>query len=143
MKQMMNDQRKHELQWYQERQGLKQAQANRTVASAKAESILQSLGNASGSSVATHQHDPDYASELAIFDRKIYAAQVSMDEAMASELKRLGVPFFGTKQHLIGDLTSGGGGTDEQFKWSVTITESELVSLRRRMVGHLEDLYRD
>jgi hypothetical protein len=141
---MMQDQRKHELQWYQERQALKQAQEGRLAASAKAHAILQSLGS-STSGEGVQQPDDEHFTELTNFDRKIYAAQLAMDEAMSGEMKGLGVPFFGTKQHLIvSDATNELETSAEgQGKWSAPITEAELMALRRKMVGHLEDLYRD
>ena len=99
---MMNDQRKHEMRWYSERQNLKQMQANRKLSSAKAASILQSLGNGTSTAgSADTSSELNDQSELAEYDRKLYSAQASMEEAMTAELKGLGVPFFGTDLNLV------------------------------------------
>lgn len=143
---MIDSQRKHELQWYSERQALKQAQAKRSAASAKAQSILQSLGNGTAAEPPATQSESDKQVELATFDRKIYAAQAAMEEAMVGELKGLGVPFFGTEASLVvpdGSDASKCQGMEIHAKWSPVVTESDLMALRRKMVGHLEDLYRD
>jgi hypothetical protein len=145
---MMQDQKSHEMRWYSERQTLKQSQINRATSSAKATSILQALnpGFVASQQQPSGQSEADKAAELAAFDRKIYAAQVAMDSVMSAELKGLGVPFFGTNSDLIrsedGDVAEGNQ-LDELPKWSMVITDSQLLDLRRRMIGHLEDLYRD
>ncbi|KAK3673013.1 hypothetical protein LTR78_007124 [Recurvomyces mirabilis] len=141
IKRMMDDQRKHEMRWYSERQALKQSQVTRVDASAKAQSILQALGTGTPAP-ATAQTDVEKDAELAAFDRKIFAAQVAMEEAMTGELKGLGVPFFGTKTDLIrGDasIVPMGGG----LNGNALVNEVDLMALRRKMVQHLEDLYRD
>ena len=65
---------------------------------------------------------------------------------MTAELKGLGVPFFGTDLNLV--VPDGYDVGKEQLpeshpRWSALVTDTELLTLRRRMVGHLEDLYRD
>jgi len=144
---MLKDQRENEMRWYSERQNLKQVQANRTASAAKAQSILKTL-NTSFYGTPPDVEDPETkkASELAEFDEKIYAAQLAMETAMTAELKGLGVPFFGTDEDLV--VPDGHDKSKEQLpdgkpRWSQMITESELLQLRRRMVGHLEDLFRD
>ena len=65
---------------------------------------------------------------------------------MTAELKSLGVPFFGTSVDLIvaeGQETSGAASSASHQKWSAPITEAELLDLKRKMVAHLEMLYRD
>lgn len=142
---MMQDQRSHEMRWYAERQALKQAQINRTGSSAKALSILQSLNGGVLDHASSNAND-DNADELRRFDQKVHAAQSAMEANMTAELKGLGVPYFGTDDNLV--VADGYDVSKEQPpadhpKWSPVVTESELLSLRRRMVGHLEDLYRD
>lgn len=142
----MEDQRKHEMRWYSERQALKQMQTNRSSSAAKAASILQSLGSSTAVAPSSAQAEVDNQAELAEYDLKIYTAQQSMEEAMTAELKGLGVPFFGTDVSLV--VSDGYSIAEKRLpevlpKWSPIITESELLALRRRMVGHLEDLYRD
>lgn len=143
----MKEQRAHEMRWYTERQNLKQTQANRSLSAAKAQSILKSLNPSfSASSTSADQAEVDSGAELVAFDRKIYAAQQDMEMAMSVELKSLGVPFFGTDQTLIvpdGKQTSEVQVADDHPKWSPIVTESDLLTLRRKMVQYLEDLYRE
>lgn len=142
---MIKEQRAHEMRWYTERQNLKQTQANRASSAAKAQSILKSLNKSlHGSPVDQVAVDPK--SELAAFDCKVYTAQEDMEAAMSAELKALGVPFFGTDQTLVvsdGTDLSEVQVPDDRPKWSQLVTESHLLILRRRMVQHLEDLYRE
>lgn len=143
---MMQDQRSHEMRWYAERQALKQAQVNRSSSAAKVMSILQSLNQGTTAPPAQQQSDEAKEAELATFDCKVYAAQQSMESAMTAELKSLGVPFFGTSVDLIvaeGQETSGAASSASHQKWSAPITEAELLDLKRKMVAHLEMLYRD
>lgn len=143
---MMQDQRAHEMRWYTERQTLKQAQLSRSSSAAKALSILQSLNQGSTDSTVAVQSEDAKEAELAAFDRKVYNAQSSMETAMTAELKGLGVPFFGTNADLIiadDQHATSAEGAPNQPKWSVPVTESELLALKQKMVAHLEMLYRD
>lgn len=147
---MMQDQRAHEMRWYSERQALKQAQINRSSSAAKAMSILQSLNQGAAASAPSPTVEPlseeEKEAELARFDRKIYAAQNSMETAMTAELKGLGVPFFGTSADLViseDQKDSHTAPSSGRPKWSVPVTEGELLDLKRKMVSHLEVLYRD
>jgi hypothetical protein len=143
---MMEDQRKHEMRWYTERQNLKLKQANRAGSAAQAQSILQGLsGEAKPQPLSEEETAASSAAELAALDRKIYDAQVQMEIAMTAELKSLGVPFFETAPSVIlkgDDPRALGSSNEARPKWSPLITETQLMELRRRIVGHLEDLYR-
>lgn len=134
------------MRWYTERQTLKQTQISRSSSAAKALSILQSLNQGAAGPAVEQQSDEAKEAELAIFDRKVYSAQHSMEEAMTAELKGLGVPFFGTSLDLIvaddQQATSAALSTSRP-KWSPLVTEAELMDLKRKMIGHLEMLYRD
>nr|OQO30960.1 hypothetical protein B0A51_01765 [Rachicladosporium sp. CCFEE 5018] len=147
---MMQDQRAHEMRWYSERQALKTSQSSRASSASQAMSILQSLnGNAETESGPDHADLDVEASkmdELQTFDRKVHAAQQTMETAMTTELKGLGVPFFGTNENLIitaTDQEAQHQSSASRPKWSTPVTDHELLLLRRKMVGHLEDLYRD
>lgn len=144
---MIKDQRAHEMRWYTERQNLKQAQANRSQSAAKAQSILKSLNTSFyGAPQGPEQMEVNKETELAEFDQKIYSAQKAMETAMTAELKSLGVPFFGTKENLVvpDDYDMSEQQTPKDHpKYSTVITESQLLDLKRKMVKHLEDLYRD
>lgn len=144
----MDNQRQNEMRWYAERQALKQSQGSREKASAQASEILKGLSSNTETNGApvNGPNAADLESELTVFDRKIYAAQQQMDAAMTAELKGLGVPFFGTES---GAVVSAGNEQDlvqassRRPKHSPLVTETQLLELRRKMVGHLEDLYRD
>jgi hypothetical protein len=144
---MMKDQRANEIRWYTERQNLKQTQANRTASAAKAQSIIKSLNTSFyGSPPEMENPEVKQERELNDFDRKIYTAQLAMEQSMTAELKALGVPFFGTNQSLV--IPDDANLSKEQIqdaasKHSPRITESQLLELQRKMVKHLEDLYRD
>lgn len=143
---MMADQRKHELRWYTERQGLKTAQSNRGASSAQAHSILQSLGGSTGPQSSDVATPANHAAELTKLDRKIFLAQQEMEAAMTAELKGLGVPFFGTEPGYIVHDNDDGLARQQagsRAEWSPYVTQAQLTELRRRMVAHLEDLYRD
>lgn len=154
IRKMMQDQRNNELRWYNSRQNLKHTQAKRAGSSAQAQSILASISSGARSTTPTDEPSKsagangsgqmDSEAELAAFDRRIYEAQREMEIGMVTELKGLGVPFFGTDQSLV---AANGVGADKvsesRPKWSSLVTETELLELRRKMVQHLEDLYRD
>jgi hypothetical protein len=144
---MMRDQRAHEMRWYTERQTLKQTQISRSSSASKALAILQSLNQGAAGPAVEPQSDEAKEAELAVFDCKVYSAQRSMEEAMTAELKGLGVPFFGTSLDLIvaGDQQAAGTvpPSASRPKWSPSVTEAELLDLKRKMIGHLEMLYRD
>lgn len=142
----MRDQRTHEMRWYTERQALKQTQISRSSSAAKALAILQSLNKDTASSAIEPQSDAAKEAELALFDRKVYTAQHSMEDAMTAELKGLGVPFFGTNLDLIvadDQQAASAASSASRPKWSPPITETELLDLKRKMITHLEMLYRD
>jgi hypothetical protein len=140
------------MRWYEQRRDLKKTQASRTATSAQAALILRSLSNGIGNSTngtsAANENPANIEAanekELADFDRKIYDAQVKMEEHISGQLKALGVPFFGTDPKLVVD----DGEEKPQMlpgsaAYSPVVTKSELMALRRKMVGHLEDLYKD
>ena len=133
------------MRWYTERQTLKQTQISRSSSAAKALSILQSLNQGAAGPSIEPQSEEAKEAELAVFDRKVYAAQHSMEEAMTGELKGLGVPFFGTSLDLIvaDDRQAAAASSASRPKWSPLVTEAELMDLKRKMIGHLEMLYRD
>lgn len=145
---MIDNQRQNEMRWYGKRQALKQSQSSRERASAQASEILKGLSNGNSTESVSSTDGVDLEKQLATFDRKIYAAQMQMDAAMTEELKGLGVPFFGTDPSAIvaddddmPDVTQAA--MVSRPKHSPLVTESQLLTLRRRMVEHLEALYRD
>ena len=93
-------------------------------------SVTEGISNAS---------PEEMAQELETFDMKVYRAQTQMVKEMMGALKRLGVPFFGTKSELV--KISRKDGTSKEVDGS--IGELELVKLQRRMLVILEDLCSD
>jgi len=65
-----------------------------------------------------------------------------MNDAMTAELKSLGVPFFGTRVECI-KSTSDEQAVEARPKWSPLVTPEALRELQRRMICHLEDMYKD
>lgn len=134
------------MRWYTERQTLKQTQISRSSSAAKAMSILQSLNPGAAGPAIESQSDEAKEAELAVFDRKVYTAQHSMEEAMTAELKGLGVPFFGTSLDLVvtdDQQAASAVSSAARPKWSPLVTETELLDMKRKMISHLEMLYRD
>lgn len=97
------------------------------------------------------QTPEEKAAELAAFDQKLYKAQLAMNDSMSAVLKGLGVPFFGTHAGLIlpdgveskvGNMLGGQDVQGDRPKWSPRVTADELLELKRRMIGYLEDMYK-
>ncbi|KAH9826457.1 Protein of unknown function (DUF2458) [Teratosphaeria destructans] len=146
IRKMIENQRKNEMSWYQQRQDLKKAHATGPSSSTQVASILANLNGETTIPENTVDDETAKQTELAALDRKIYAAQVSMEEAMTAELKGLGVPFFGTDPDLIleeGRESESGAVPAGRLECSRLVTKGEMVGLRRRIVEHLEVLYRD
>ena len=81
------------------------------------------------------------AKELETFDMKVYKAQTQMVKEMMAALRKLGVPFFGTRSDLVRVAGKEGGGDGKDGQGM--IEEAELVKLQRRMLVILEDLCSD
>jgi hypothetical protein len=77
--------------------------------------------------------------ELSQYDSKVYRACKAMTEAQTSSLKVLGVPFFGTKPHLILHESEEPSLNGSEQK----IAKSQLLELQRKMLNHLMELYGD
>jgi hypothetical protein len=86
--------------------------------------------------------------ELKQYDAKVYRACKAMTESQTSSLKVLGVPFFGTRPHLVlfeseeptsaADAKQQSGSQGEQ-----RITKAQLLELQQKMLNHLMELYGD
>lgn len=104
------------------------------------------------SSILTPRQTPSSSSpsELTLYDRKVHRACVEMSNATASELARLGVPFFGLDGGLVGgggrsesgDVRSGNekAETEGEGGKGGKITRKEVEELKGRMLVLLEDL---
>ncbi|KAL1301890.1 hypothetical protein AAFC00_006070 [Neodothiora populina] len=168
IRRMITNQQKHEMMWYSGRQELKQIQARRATGASAIQSILGSLSGISSkptSSTAEPISQEEKQAELSAFDLKVYRAQSAMHDSMLSELKALGVPFFGTYADRI--LSDDDGNDNDEYnekvdegvmgndkkEWrretkgqprhSPRITTRELLGLRKRIIAYLEDMYRE
>ncbi|KAF2196452.1 hypothetical protein GQ43DRAFT_256912 [Delitschia confertaspora ATCC 74209] len=86
--------------------------------------------------------------ELNRFDRKVYQCCRDLMKSQSSELKRLGVPFFGVRDDLIIDGTGDPSDTSDSVAGqpsnaSGKITKGQLLDLQRQMLRHLEDMYKE
>jgi hypothetical protein len=99
---------------------------------------------------ATNTTPEELASELRTYDMKVHHAQMQMVTEFTTKMKRMGVPFFGTKSDLVRkskkeDSKADGSTTptyepgDEKAK----IDEDELIKLQKKIIGILEDLCGD
>jgi len=82
----------------------------------------------------------EMAKELETFDMKVYRAQAQMVKEMMGALRRLGVPFFGTRSELV--RLAGNEGSDGKVGAGM-IDELELIKLQRKMLLFLEELCSD
>ncbi|KAF2153254.1 hypothetical protein K461DRAFT_278083 [Myriangium duriaei CBS 260.36] len=131
---------------YSRRQELKKLQAQRGIGSNELSSIMKTIGASTDADAHKEQSPAEKQAELDAFDQKIYRAQCQMNEAMAAQLKMLGVPFFGTSpDRLVADDDDVNPDVDRSVdpKWSPRIRHSELHALQRRMISYLEDMYKD
>lgn len=107
-----------------------------------------------GTTAPTQSQSPEEKeAELAAYDMKVYRAQLQMQASMVTELKTLGVPFFGTNLDRIVDDSAFEPNSAEREratfdgesgdKWSPRISKTELLALQNRMVQFLEDMYKE
>jgi hypothetical protein len=86
--------------------------------------------------------------ELSQYDAKVYRACKAMVESQTSSLKVLGVPFFGTRPHLVlhesEEPNTNTGAEHQSVSTSdQKITKSQLLELQQKMLNHLLELYGD
>jgi hypothetical protein len=79
--------------------------------------------------------------ELNQYNQKVYRACRLMAESHSTQLKGLGVPFFGVRPELI--LPEGVEPVEEDPGMSQKITRTQMLELQRRMLSLLTDLYGD
>ncbi|KAI9799650.1 MAG: hypothetical protein M1833_003965 [Piccolia ochrophora] len=94
------------------------------------------------------QSPEDNVKEMTLYDAKVYSACKEMAVSMNTELRSLGVPFFGTKGQLVtpkGDSTiaPSSDGTSAQGNSSDKISIAELQRLQKRMLDLLEDMCKE
>lgn len=81
----------------------------------------------------------DNTRELIMYDRKVHKAATEMTNAMTTELKQLGVPFFGTIQSPADSIAS----RDPRLNYLPAqkgLDPLEMRALQKRMLELLEDM---
>lgn len=84
--------------------------------------------------------------ELKMYDRKVHRASLEMAKAMSTELRHLGVPFFGQTMSNPNSAAYQEGDDDDdddvtrQKKRTKLAEAREMVQLQRRMLELLEDM---
>ncbi|KAJ6081010.1 hypothetical protein N7499_005884 [Penicillium canescens] len=148
---MIRSQHHHERQWFNAREALIKQQRGRPEKQKELDAVLRSIG----APVDTKEADTaeqDFAAEVAAYDTKVYRAASQMTDALISELRGLGIPFFKIRTDLIQDSPSGTGTPGSSVAQiqepdltgvSSQITKSELVKLQQRMLELLEDLCKE
>jgi len=137
IKHLMNEQHKHEEQWWSQRQAIVTKHAGRSGNQTKVADILKELGG-----LAAPMAEVDEAAdknELAAFDKKVYKSLVQMAADFDGQLRKMGVPFYVIKH----DLVIRDGGKSEGGANMRKLTGNELKGLQKRMLQHLEDLLSD
>lgn len=138
VKELIQNQRQNENDWWAAREALLLKQEGRVQEKATLDKLLQSVG---GHITSTQGPDPD--TELAQFDKKVHRAQATMVRAMGHDLMTLGVPFFGTDNALVMDDTTATNSAEGIASDTKLISKTELLQLQRKMVVYLEDMYND
>lgn len=134
---LIKEQRKHEEQWWKQRQEIVVRHQNRSGNQNKVADILKELG---GLAVPVAQVDEAAdKNELETFDRKVYKSMVQMAADFDAQLRKLGVPFFAIKHDLV--ITDGAKEQGQSAKGK--LDKGELRELQKRMLQHLEDLLSD
>jgi hypothetical protein len=134
---LINEQRKHEEQWWKQRQEIVVRHQNRSGNQNKVADILKELG---GLAVPVAQVDEAAdKNELETFDRKVYKSMVQMAANCDVQLRKLGVPFFAIKHELV--IIEGSKEQGQPAKGK--LDKGELRELQKRMLQHLEDLLSD
>jgi len=137
VKHLINEQHKHEEQWWAQRQAIVTKHAGRAGNQSKVADILKELGG-----LATPVVQVDEAAdknELEAFDKKVYRSMVQMAADFDGQLRKMGVPFYAIKH----DLVVRDSGKTENGASTRKIDKIELGELQKRMLQHLEDLVSD
>ncbi|MCJ1228314.1 hypothetical protein MMC12_004975 [Toensbergia leucococca] len=125
LKALISTHHTHERQWWAGRLALLQKQRDRVESKRKLDDVLKAVGGLINP--ITHEAPPSTTPttnpELALYDSKVHRACTDMVRATSTELREMGIPFFGAREEL------GGG-----------VGEEEFAKLRGKMLGFLEEL---
>ncbi|QKX62435.1 uncharacterized protein TRUGW13939_09596 [Talaromyces rugulosus] len=155
IRRLVTTQHAQERKWWEEREALVRRQAARGERKRELERVLQSVGAGAAAATTTtttatdsksenDQQTEENAVELAYHDAKVYKAATDLSRTTATELRRLGVPFFAIDESLVIVSTdTNNTNTTEEEKEGKKISKQELAVLKRRMLELLQDLCRD
>jgi hypothetical protein len=135
IKKLIKSQHDHERQWWKGRDSVIQERRKREESRNAINDVLRAIGGLVDTS-APDEPDSDEAA-LAAYDRKVHQAMHQMFKSFNKDLTEMGIPFFGTKSHLIREDGTPDTGTVP------TMTRKELGQLQRRMLQFLEDMCKD
>lgn len=137
IKHLINEQHKHERQWWAGREAIIARQEGRTGASQQVADLLKSLG---GKTFEVAPADPKANKlELEAYDKKVYAGLLAMTADFDWQLRNMGVPFYAIKH----DLVVLEEGPEKAGAMKGRIDKGELRELQQRMLQTLEDLFAD
>jgi len=161
IRKLIANQHENEQQWHASRVALLEKQKARVMGKRELDDVLRSVGalarvsrsGDSGNGVIAGE-DKANVQELQLYDRKVHRAAVQMNKAMTADLETLGVPFFGTEPGLVFDDDCEDDPTGTSWKRmrkddvvepdrKGKIGKGELKVLQRKMISHLEDMYKD
>lgn len=137
IKHLINEQHKHEEQWWTQRQAIVTKHAGRAGNQSKVADILKELGGLAAPVVQVDEAAD--RNELETFDKKVYRSIMQMAADFDGQLRKMGVPFYAIKHELVvreGGKTANGASMR-------TLDKTELRKLQKRMLQHLEDLVSD
>ncbi|OAP59977.1 hypothetical protein AYL99_04979 [Fonsecaea erecta] len=146
IKHLINEQHKHERQWWAGREAIVARHQGRSGTSQQVSAILKSLGAKDMATASPRTSPPsdeqkkaDQA-ELDAYDKKVYAGLLAMSADFDRQLRSLGVPFYAIKHELVilEDGPEKQAGANEG-----RIDKGELRDLQKRMCETLEDLFGD
>ncbi|KAK5093375.1 hypothetical protein LTR70_004747 [Exophiala xenobiotica] len=137
IKHLINEQHKHEEQWWTQRQAIVTKHAGRAGNQSKVADILKELGGLAAPVVEVDEAAD--RNELEAFDKKVYRSIMQMAADFDGQLRKMGVPFYAIKHELVVRET---GKTEKEASMR-TLDKTELAKLQKRILQHLEDLVSD
>lgn len=146
IKHMINEQHKHERQWWAGREAIVERQKGRPGKSQQVSAILKSLGAKDVTPAHEVTPSPDANQikanevELATYDAKVHKALVAMTADYDRQFREMGIPFYAIKHELV-ILKDGPEKIPGENKNK--IDKGELRELQKRMCQTLEDLLGD
>jgi len=162
IRKLIANQHENERQWHASRVALIEKQKARVAGKRELDDVLRSVGavaratsSGGGSNDGMAGDDKTDMQELQLYDRKVHRAAMQMSKAMTADLETLDVPFFGIEPGLVFN-DDGEDDGPETISWKRIrkgdaakpdrkgkIGKSELRVLQKRMINHLEDMYKD